>query len=148
MTGYWNRDAATRETIIDGWIASGDAGYLDEDGYLFICDRLKDMIITGGENVYPVEVENMLRGNPMIADVAVIGIPDDRWGEAVTAIIVPAHANPDPDEIIAWAKARLASYKVPKSVYFRDTLPRNPNGKILKRELRLPFWQGAGRAVN
>lgn len=149
MLGYWNRTEATKEALVDGWMRTGDAGYLDDDGYLYVQDRLKDMIITGGENVYPAEVENVLYGHPDIADVAVIGIPDIRWGEAVTAIVVPtAGSAPDEGVILAWARERLAAYKVPKRMVFQATLPRNPSGKVLRRELRAPFWEGRERAVN
>jgi fatty-acyl-CoA synthase len=106
------------------------------------------MIVSGGENVYPAEVENALFKHPQIADVAVVGVPDDRWGEAVKAIVVAEKdANPDPQEIIAWAKTQIAGYKVPKSVDFIDALPRNPSGKILRRELRAPYWEGRDRMV-
>lgn len=138
MAGYFNRAQATAETIdADGWLRTGDAGRLDADGYLYLADRIKDMIITGGENVYPAEVENALFSHPQVQDVAVIGVPDPKWGEAVRAIVVPvAGTQPDPADIIAWARARVAAYKAPKSVLFTDSLPRNPSGKILRRLLR------------
>jgi long-chain acyl-CoA synthetase len=149
MLGYWNRPEATDEAIVDGWFRTGDAGYLDADGYLYIHDRIKDMIVSGGENVYPAEVENALMAHPAIADVAVIGVPDDRWGEVPKAIIVPADGvEPDPAEIIAFARERLAGFKVPKSIDVAETLPRNPSGKILKTDLRAPYWEGRGRSVN
>jgi long-chain acyl-CoA synthetase len=128
---------------------TGDAGILDEDGYLFIQDRIKDMIITGGENVYPAEVENALYGHPDIADVAVIGVPDDRWGEAVKAVVVRRPGSGiDADGVIAWARETIAGFKCPKSVDFIDALPRNPSGKILRRDLRTPYWEGRERQVN
>ncbi len=138
MTGYFNRPDATAETLdAQGWLRTGDAGYLDADGYLYLADRIKDMIITGGENVYPAEVENALYSHPDVADVAVIGVPDAKWGEAVKAIVVPAEGtSPDPAALIAWARERIAAYKAPKTVDFRETLPRNPSGKILRRLLR------------
>lgn len=138
MIGYFNRQDATAETLdAQGWLRTGDAGYLDADGYLYLADRIKDMIITGGENVYPAEVENALYSHPDVADVAVIGIADAKWGEAVKAIVVPVEgASPDPAALIAWARARIAAYKAPKTVDFRETLPRNPSGKILRRLLR------------
>jgi long-chain acyl-CoA synthetase len=149
MKGYWNKPEETKKTVTDdGWLKTGDAGYLDADGYLYIHDRVKDMIVSGGENIYPAEVENVLMAHPDIADVAVIGVPDDKWGEAVKALVVKAEgASPDADAIIAWAKERLASYKCPKSVEWIDALPRNPSGKILKRELREPYWAGRDRNV-
>jgi len=150
MTGYWNLPDATAKTIdAAGWLRTGDAGYLDDDGYVFIHDRVKDMIITGGENVYPAEVENAIFGHPGVADVAVIGIPDERWGEAVKAVVVrKAGADPTPAEIIAWARERIAAFKAPKSVDYIDALPRNASGKILRRELREGYWKGHDRRVS
>jgi long-chain acyl-CoA synthetase len=149
MAGYWNNPEATAEAIVDGWFKTGDAGYLDADGYLYIHDRVKDMIVSGGENVYPAEVENALMNHPEIQDVAVIGVPDDKWGEVPKAIVVPvADASPDPAEIISFARERLAGFKTPKSVDFVAELPRNPSGKILKKDLRAPFWEGRERSVN
>jgi acyl-CoA synthetase (AMP-forming)/AMP-acid ligase II len=149
MAGYWKRDAATLETVRpDGWLRTGDAGFRDAAGFFFVHDRVKDMIVTGGENVYPAEVENAILGCPGIADAAVIGVPDERWGEAVKAICVrAAGADPDPAEVIAYARARIAAYKAPKSVDFIDALPRNPSGKVLRRELRKPYWEGRNRNV-
>lgn len=148
MKGYWNRDDATREAMRDGFFHTGDAGYFDEDGFLFIHDRVKDMIVSGGENVYPAEVENAIFGAPGVADVAVIGVPDEKWGEAVKAIIVRKPGeDPSADSIIAWAKERIAGYKAPKSVDFIDALPRNPSGKILRKDLREPYWKGHARRV-
>jgi len=148
MKGYWNRPEATEEAIKDGWFYSGDAGYFDEDGYLYIHDRVKDMIVSGGENVYPAEVENALYGHPDIADVAVIGVPDERWGEAVKAIIVPKPGtSPSEADIITYAKTRIASYKCPKSVDITEALPRNASGKVLRRHLREPYWEGVERRV-
>jgi len=149
MIGYWKRPDATASTLIDGWIHTGDAGFKDEDGYVYVQDRIKDMVVSGGENVYPAEVESALFGLDAIADVAVIGVPDDKWGEAVKACVVlkpGEHASAE--EIIAFAKQKIAGYKVPKSVDFMDVLPRNPSGKLLKRELRKPYWEGRDRQVN
>ncbi|HYG26368.1 MAG TPA: long-chain-fatty-acid--CoA ligase [Caulobacteraceae bacterium] len=150
MKGYWARKEATAEAIdAEGWFKSGDAGYFDEEGYLYIHDRVKDMIVTGGENVYPAEVENALFGAPGVADAAVIGVPDERWGEAVKAIVVlKPGAEPDAEAIIAHCRGRIAGYKVPKSVDFVDALPRNPSGKVLRRELRKPYWEGRERLVS
>ncbi|MCI3180635.1 acyl-CoA synthetase [Caulobacter sp. CCUG 60055] len=149
MKGYWNRPDATREAIdAEGWFKSGDAGYVDGDGYFYIHDRVKDMIVTGGENVYPAEVENALFGHPDVADAAVIGVPDERWGEAVKAVVVlKPGAVADPGAIIAHCRERIAGYKTPKSVDFVAVLPRNPSGKVLRRELRAPYWEGKGRMV-
>jgi len=150
MAGYWNLPEATAATIdAEGWLRTGDAGYLDEDGYLFIHDRVKDMIITGAENVYPAEVESAIYGHPDVAEVAVIGIPDEKWGEAVMAIVVlKPGATPDPAGIIAFARGRIAHFKAPKSVDFIDALPRNASGKILRKDLREPYWAGRTRRVN
>lgn len=149
MKGYWNRPEATADAIRGGWFHSGDAGYFDADGYLYIHDRVKDMIVSGGENVYPAEVENALFGHPAIADVAVIGVPDERWGEAVKAcVVLKPGESADAGEIIAFAKTRIAGYKVPKTIDFVPALPRNPSGKVLRRELRAPYWEGRARMVN
>ncbi len=149
MAGYWNRPEATAETVTpDGWLKTGDAGYRDAEGYVFVHDRVKDMIVSGGENIYPAEVENAILGCPGVADAAVIGVPDDRWGEAVKAIVVASPGSaPDPQAVIAWARARIAGYKAPKSVDFIDALPRNASGKVLRRELRKPYWEGRDRNV-
>ncbi|HZB92690.1 MAG TPA: fatty acid--CoA ligase [Stellaceae bacterium] len=149
MLGYWNLEEATRRAIRDGWFHTGDAGYLDGDGYVYIYDRVKDMIVSGGENIYPAEVESALFGHPALADVAVIGVPDAQWGEVVKAIVVKKPgAAVSAAELIAYARERIAGYKVPRSVDFAEALPRNPSGKILKRELRKPYWQGRERQVN
>ena len=149
MLGYWKRPEETARTIRDGWLYTGDAGYLDAEGYVFIHDRVKDMIISGGENVYPAEVESALSEHPAIAEVAVIGVPDEKWGEAVKAVIVlrPGAALTQ-DELIAWARTRIAGFKTPRSVDFADTLPRNASGKLLKRELRAPYWANRARQVS
>jgi acyl-CoA synthetase (AMP-forming)/AMP-acid ligase II len=138
MAGYFELPKATTETVdAEGWLRTGDAGYLDNDGYLYLQDRVKDLIISGGENIYPAEVENAIFGHPAVAEVAVIGVPDEKWGEAVKAVIVPhAGAPHDEADIIAWAAARIARYKLPKSVSWVSSLPRNHSGKVLRRELR------------
>jgi long-chain acyl-CoA synthetase len=150
MKGYWNRPEDTANAITaDGWFKTGDAGFIDEEGYLFLTDRVKDMIVSGGENVYPIEVENALIEHPAVEDVAVIGVPDERWGETVKAIVVrKAGSDPNPEDLIAFARERLARYKCPTSVDFIEALPRNPSGKILKRELREPYWQGQERRIH
>jgi long-chain acyl-CoA synthetase len=150
MKGYWRMPEETAKTLLaDGFLRTGDAGYLDVDGYLFIHDRIKDLIISGGENVYPAEVEKCLISHPAIADVAVIGVPDDRWGETPKAIVVTApDAVVGERQIIDFARANLAHYKCPTSVDFVTDLPRNPSGKILKKDLRRPYWEGKERSVN
>jgi acyl-CoA synthetase (AMP-forming)/AMP-acid ligase II len=150
MIGYWNLPEATAKTMTgDGWVYTGDAGYMDEDGYLYIHDRVKDMIITGGENVYPAEVESAIYGHPDVLEVAVIGVPDDKWGEAVKAVCAPKPgASIDADSIISWARERIAGFKVPKSIDVIEALPRNASGKILRKDLRAPYWEGRERQVN
>jgi acyl-CoA synthetase (AMP-forming)/AMP-acid ligase II len=149
MKGYLNRPDATAEVITeDGWFRSGDIGHLDEDGYLFVSDRLKDMIITGGENVYSPEVERVLSEHPALLEVAVVGVPDDTWGEQVKAFVALKEGESATEaEIIEWCRERLAHYKCPKSVDVVEALPRNPTGKVLKRELRAPYWDDRGRQV-
>lgn len=150
MIGYWNLPEATKGTMAQGgWIKTGDAGYLDEDGYLFIHDRVKDMIISGGENVYPAEVESAIFGHPDVLEVAVIGVPDEKWGEAVKAVCVPKPGcEVKPESVIAWARERIAGFKVPRSVDVIPALPRNASGKILRKDLRAPYWEGRDRQVN
>lgn len=155
MKGYWRNPEATAEVYPEGrdengigWFRTGDAGYL-RDGYLFIHDRVKDMIVSGAENVYPAEVENVLMAHPSVADVAVIGVPSEKWGETVKAIVVDAAEGGASDEsLIAWCRERLAHYKCPTSIDRIAALPRNPSGKILKTELREPYWRGRDRRVN
>lgn len=150
MIEYWNKPEATAEVFgTDGWYSTGDAGYLDSDGYLFLVDRVKDMIVTGAENVYCAEVENALSTHPAVAQVAVIGVPDEKWGEAVHAIVV-LHPEAEADEVtlIAHAKEQIAGYKTPKSIEFRaEPLPLSGAMKVLKRELRAPYWEGKDRNV-
>ena len=147
MKGYWQDPDATRAAIdADGWLRTGDMAY-QRDGYLFIHDRAKDMIISGGENVYPAEVENVLMQCPGIRDVAVIGVPSERWGETVKAIITAADPALREADVLAFCAARLARYKCPTSVDWVDAIPRNPSGKILKNQLREPYWVGKTRRV-
>ncbi len=150
MKGYWNNPAATGAAITaDGWLKTGDAGYRDPDGFLFLHDRVKDMVVSGGENIYPAEVENVLMKHPDITDVAVIGVPDDRWGEAVKAVVVRREGSAvSALDVITFAREHLAGYKLPKSVDFTDALPRNPSGKLLKREIRAPYWEGSERQIS
>jgi long-chain acyl-CoA synthetase len=149
MLEYWNRPDATSDTLVDGWVHTGDAGFLDDDGYLFIHDRIKDMIIVDGENVYPVEIENALTAHPWVSDAAAVGVPDRRWGEAVHAFVVAAEGQQvTPADLAGFLRGRLAPFKVPLRYEFVTALPRNPSGKILRRELRERFWQGQDRAVS
>jgi acyl-CoA synthetase (AMP-forming)/AMP-acid ligase II len=146
MSGYHRNPEATAKAMQDGWYRTGDAGFVDADGYLTLFDRVKDMIVSGAENIYPAEVENALHEHPDVADCAVIGVPDARWGEAVKAIIV-RKGEVTAEELIAFARSRIAGYKVPKSIDFIDVLPRNPSGKLLKKDLRAPYWPSGGRQV-
>ncbi|MFO8085745.1 MAG: long-chain fatty acid--CoA ligase [Desulfobacterales bacterium] len=140
MKGYWNKPEATAETIRDGWLYSGDMAKLDEDGFLYIMDRKKDMIISGGENIYPAEIEDLLMGHPKIADVGVIGFPSEKWGESIKAIVVPRQGEPvEEDEIITWCQGKIAKFKIPKKIVVTEEIPRTPTGKILKRVLRDKF---------
>jgi long-chain acyl-CoA synthetase len=141
MAGYYDRPEETaRALMADGWLRTGDGGYRDDHGYLFLTDRIKDMIVTGGENVYPVEVEEVLAQHPGVADVAVIGVPHERWGEVVTALVIPAAgAAVGAGELVAFARQKLAGYKLPRTVEFVAELPRSPAGKVLKRELRARY---------
>ena len=150
MKGYWNKpDETARAFTADGWLKTGDAGFMDAQGYVLLTDRVKDMIVSGGENIYPAEVENALSGHPAIADVAVIGVPHEHWGETVKAVVVRRPgADPRPEEIIEHARRHLAHYKCPTSVDFVDALPRNPSGKLLKRQLREPYWEGHERRIH
>ncbi len=149
MREYWNKEEQTEKSFVGGWYHTGDAGYLDEDGYLFLVDRVKDMIISGGENIYSVEVENAIASHTAVLQVAVIGIPDDSWGEAVHAVVVPHEgASVTENEIVEHARASIAGYKVPKSVEFRqEPLPLSGAMKVLKRELRAPYWEGQDKAI-
>jgi acyl-CoA synthetase (AMP-forming)/AMP-acid ligase II len=164
LPGYWNDAEATGKVMMaDGFYRTGDVGALDADGYLTIIDRLKDLIITGGENVYPAEVEAVLARHPGVTDVAVIGIPDDRWGETVHAVVVARQPGPgeqslggqslggqslDPAELLGWARERLAGFKCPTGVTLAEQLPRNATGKVLKSVLREPHWAGQDRRVS
>jgi fatty-acyl-CoA synthase len=140
MPGYWGLPEESAASFADGWFRSGDAARIDEDGYVFIVDRIKDMIISGGENIYPAEIEDLLLGHPDIAECAVIGVPDDKWGEVPRAVVVPREgATPDPDEVLASLAGRLAKYKIPKSVVIADGLPRTASGKLLKSRVRKRF---------
>jgi acyl-CoA synthetase (AMP-forming)/AMP-acid ligase II len=151
MVGYWNKPEQTDAVLKDGNYWTGDLGYMDEDGYVFLVDRSKDMIVTGGENVYSTEVEEVLYQHPAVLEAAAFGVPHEKWGEAVHAVVVPRPEfhNVEPLEIIAFCRERIAGFKVPKAIDIRDEpLPKTGAGKVLKRELRAPFWGGKDRSVN
>jgi len=148
MKEYWKRPKATAETLRGGWLHTGDAASMDEEGFVYIQDRVKDMIVSGGENIYPREIEDVLFELPAVVDAAVIGVPSEQWGESVKAIlVVKAEGAPTEDEILKFCRTKLGRYKVPRSVDFVEALPRNPSGKVLKRELRKKYWEGHGRRV-
>ena len=148
MHGYWGKPAETEAALVDGWYHTGDVGILDDEGYLFLVDRAKDMIVTGGENVYCTEVEDALYTHPQVLEATVFGIPDEHWGEAVHAVVVPRGPVTEV-ELIDHCRRGIAGYKVPKSVTFQDDpLPKSGPGKVLKRELRAPFWEGRERQIN
>ena len=149
MKGYWNLPEASARALHDGWMHTGDAGVLDDEGYLYIQDRLKDMIVSGGENVYPREVEEVLYRHPAIAESAVIGVPDEKWGEAVKAVVVLKQGeSATAEQIVDFCKEKLGGYKRPRSVDFIEALPRNSSGKVLKKDLRAPYWKGQTRRVS
>jgi len=139
MTGYWNRAEATESTLRDGWLHTGDVAAMDSDGFVTILDRLTDMIITGGENVYPAEVEDAILAHPGVLEVAVIAQPSERWGESPCAVVVRSDPALTEADVVAWCQGRLARYKQPRTVVFAETIPRNPSGKALKRLLREQF---------
>jgi fatty-acyl-CoA synthase len=140
MPGYWGLPDETAAVFADGWFRSGDAARVDEDGYVFIVDRIKDMIISGGENIYPAEIEDLLLGHPDIVECAVIGVADDKWGEVPRAVVVPREGvQLDPDEVLASLAGHLAKYKIPKSVVVVDELPRTASGKLLKARVRTRY---------
>jgi long-chain acyl-CoA synthetase len=149
MREYWNRPEETAEAFRDGWYHTGDAGHIDAEGFVYLVDRVKDMIVTGGENVYSSEVEDAIGSHPGVEQVAVIGIPSEEWGEAVHAIVVRAEGSSvEAEELIAHARVHIAGYKVPKSIDFRDDpLPLSGAMKVLKRELRAPYWEGQDRGI-
>jgi len=149
MKGYHNKPEATAEAITeDRWFRTGDIGRVDDAGFVFVEDRLKDMIISGGENICSVEVERALTDNPAVLDAAVFGIPDPTWGESVKAVVeLSAGASATESELLEWCRERLARYKCPKSIDIMDALPRNPTGKLLKKDLRKPYWETQDRAI-
>jgi acyl-CoA synthetase (AMP-forming)/AMP-acid ligase II len=148
MKGYWNLPEASAKTLRDGWLYTGDAAKMDEEGFFYIQDRIKDMIVSGGENIYPKEIENALFEHPDVVDAAVIGIPSERWGETVLAFLVSRDGGAlEEDEIIAFCRERLAGFKLPQQVVMIDEVPRNASGKALKKDLREPYWAGIERRV-
>ena len=148
MLGYWNKPEQTDAVLVDGWYHTGDLGRLDDEGLLYLVDRAKDMIVSGGENVYSTEVEDVLYRHPAVLEAAVFGIPDERWGEAVHAVVVPRSAVTEA-ELIRHCREAIAGYKVPKRIELRDeVLPKSGAGKVLKRELRAPYWEGRESMVS
>ena len=142
MAGYWKKPEATSAALVGGWYRSGDLGYMDERCFLYLVDRLKDMIVSGGENVYSTEVEEVLYRHECVLEAAVFGVPDERWGEVVHAVVVP-RAEVDEAELLRHCRSLVADYKVPKRIEFRqEPLPKSGAGKLLKRELRAPYWAG------
>jgi long-chain acyl-CoA synthetase len=147
MAGYWNKPEATAEAMLDGWYRTGDLGYMDERSFLYLVDRAKDMIVSGGENVYSTEVEEVLYRHPAVLEAAVFGIPDARWGEAVHAVVVP-RADVAEADLVAHCRGAIADYKIPKRIELTtEPLPKSGAGKVLKRELRAPYWSGRESVV-
>jgi len=148
MAGYWQKPEQTAAVLVDGWYHTGDLGSMDQHGYVYLVDRAKDMIVTGGENVYSTEVEDVLYRHPAVLEAAVFAIPDERWGEAVHAVVVP-RSEVTEEDLVAHCREAIAGYKVPKRIELRaDPLPKSGAGKILKRELRAPHWQGRESMVS
>jgi long-chain acyl-CoA synthetase len=149
MLGYWNKPEATAAAVRNGWMHTGDGAWMDEDGFITIVDRVKDMIISGGENIYSREVENAVHAHPAVRECAVIGVPDEKWGEAVMAVVALKDGQRvSEQEIIDHCHTLIANYKCPRRVEFREALPLSGAGKIMKNVLREPYWKGKGRAVN
>lgn len=147
MKGYWRNPEATRDAVRDGWLHTGDVARRDVEGYVYLCDRVKDMVVSGGTNIYPREVEAVLLEHPAMVDVAVIGVPDERWGEALLAVCVCRGEPPAPEALVEFCRSRLGGYKIPRRYEFLAELPRNPSGKVLKRVLRAPHWKQEGRGI-
>ena len=151
MQGYWNKPDQTARALRNGEYWSGDLGYMDDEGYLFLVDRARDIIITGGENVYSTEVEEVLYRHPAVLEAAVFGVPDEKWGETVHAVVVPRAGSEDIDvaQLIEFCRERIAHYKAPRGIDIRlEPLPKSGPGKVLKRELRAPYWKGHERNVH
>lgn len=148
MKGYWNQPELTKAVLKDGWLSTGDMGKMDELRYLYIVDRKKDMIISGGENIYAKEVEDVLSAHPSVAEAVVIGVPDEKWGEAVKGLVIKKRGTEVSEgELISFCKSRLASYKKPKSIEFMNEFPKSTAGKVLKRDLRQKYWAGKERKI-
>jgi acyl-CoA synthetase (AMP-forming)/AMP-acid ligase II len=148
MQGYYNLPEETAKNLTDGWVHTGDAGYKDDEGFIYLKDRIKDMVVSGGENIYPVEVENALAHHEAIVDVAVIGIPDEKFGEALLAFVVLKPGSELAlEEMVEFCRDRIAGYKIPRQLEIIAEMPRNPSGKILKKELRKPYWESANRNI-
>ncbi|MCZ6644323.1 MAG: AMP-binding protein [Gammaproteobacteria bacterium] len=146
--GYWNMPEATQEALEGGWLHSGDAGTMDDEDYLYIQDRIKDMVVSGGENIYPREIENTLFEHSAVADAAVIGIPSEQWGESLLAFItLKPGETANGDDIVEFCRGKLAGYKIPRQVEFIDVIPRNASGKVLKKDLREPYWKDENRRI-
>lgn len=149
MLGYWNKPEVTEEAVVDGWMHTGDGGYMDKEGYVYIVDRIKDMVITGGENVYSAEVESVLSQHPNVQQCAIIGIPSEEWGELVHAVIVPTPGSePTLESVRDFCREKIAGYKCPRSVSFVEVMPLSGAGKVLKTELRKPYWQNSAKGVS
>jgi fatty-acyl-CoA synthase len=149
MMGYWNLPEATTRSLVDGWMHTGDAAYMDDEGFIYIQDRIKDMVVSGGENIYPSEVESTLFEHEAVADAAVIGVPSERWGEELLAFLqLKPGASVTADEIVDFCRDRLAGYKIPRRIEVIDEIPRNASGKVLKKDLREPYWKGIERRVS
>lgn len=149
LEGYWEQPEESAKALADGWFHTGDGGTIGDDGYLTISDRKKDVIITGGENVSSIEVEDVLFSHPAVAEVAVIGVPSEKWGETIKALVVLGEGQSATEqELIAWCKEKAAHYKAPTTIEFRDTLARTATGKLQKFKLRAPYWEGRDRQVN
>lgn len=148
MAGYWRRPEETEETLRGGWLHTGDVGRMDRDGYVYILDRNKDMVISGGLNIYPREIEEVLIEHPAVLEACVFGVPDPKWGEAVRAhVVLDAGETATEEELVEHLRASLARYKVPKVVEFVDSIPKTPYGKIDKKAVRVPYWEGHDRLV-
>jgi acyl-CoA synthetase (AMP-forming)/AMP-acid ligase II len=149
MRGYWNSGEATDEVLRDGWAHTGDAGFIDQDGYIYVCERVNDMIISGGENIFPREIEDVLTKHADVAEAAIIGVPDAKWGEAVKGVVVLRDgATTTAEQLIEFCRGLIAPFKLPSSIDIVARLPRNATGKVLKRELRERYWRDCDRRVS